>query len=112
MSIETLDHLFWECYYVQHFWNKTFKLLNEKGILIEMNKFMAYIGPLENTAAYYILMLARQYIYKCKFKGTPPNINIFDIKLNKRINLERILALKNDKMDQFDRIWGQYINVH
>ena len=44
------------------------------------------------------------YIYQCKFKNTIPNIEIVQIQPKNKKPLEQKVALKNDKIDQFNEI--------
>ena len=50
-------------------------------------------------------MIAKFYIYQCKFKNTTPNIETFQIKLKNRKTQEQKIALKNDNIEQFSEIW-------
>ena len=37
MEIETLNHLFWECIHVQHFWTNLSVFLQEYNVLVQFN---------------------------------------------------------------------------
>ena len=104
MAIETIDHLFWECFLIQYFWNKLFDLLIKYNFDVIKNKFNVFLHT-RDRLLFYIYMFAKFYIYQCKFKNTIPNIEIFQIKLKNRKTLEQKIALKNDQIEQFNEIW-------
>ena len=61
MAIETLDHLFWECFITQYFWNKLFDLLSQYNFNdIKTNFIYSYI---RGTAYYLTSTCLRNIIY-------------------------------------------------
>ena len=44
MDIKTLNHLFWECIHVQHFWKNLFILLQEYNVHIQFNLRYILLG--------------------------------------------------------------------
>ena len=108
MEEETIDHLFWNCMEIQHFWNSVFAFINSKNRRnISMNKYYVFFGY-KNSAVTYITTLAKYYIYCCKFKQTIPSFTGFKRKLTKSINFEHYIALTQDKLDTFNDMWNIY----
>ena len=115
-EIETLNHLFWHCGYVQTFWTDFLKLLQEKCIhctRLNLNEQLVLFGSSDNIYTdkpiNFILLFAKFYIYKCKFQNDRPNIRQFIMQLENRFIIERTLAFKNNKETEFDRNWKLYI---
>ena len=66
MAIETLDHLFWECFTLQYFWNKLFDLLSQynfNDIKSKFHNIFIHEGPL-------IIL----HLYVCKILYIPVQI--------------------------------------
>ena len=72
-DIETVEHLLWECNYVQLFWKELLKLLREKCTHCDrfaFSKELVIFGLKENVmldnAIDFIILFAKFFIYKCK----------------------------------------------
>ena len=115
-EVESLNHLFWNCVHVQKFWNDFSNLLQEKCmhcIRLNLNEQLILFGSSENIFTdkpiNFILLFAKFYIYKCKFQNNRPNIRQFSQQLQNRFTIERALAFKKNKENEFDTNWQLYI---
>ena len=106
MAIETIDHLFWECHFVQYFWNKLFDFLSQHHFIDIGNKFNIFLYTGDRLLSY-IYIFAKFYIYQCKFRNMIPTFNTFSTKLKNRKNLEHKIALENDRTEYFHEIWDR-----
>ena len=81
--------------------NITFDLLNitfgseEKGV--------------HNSLLNFIIICGKYFIFRRKYIKTLPCFNSFKIYLNKRIEIEKHIALEKDKLEVHNRKWGQFI---
>lgn len=108
-AIETIDHLFWECFYTQRFWNQVRKYINNKDIQEEITKTITFMCISNNTAVSEILLHAKYYIFKSKCKSKNPSFDVFKIKFESRLKLEQNLAQQQEKLEAFKRKWDKFI---
>ena len=110
MEIETL-HLFWECTYVQQFWMSLSDLLQQCNINIDMNIKTVSFGicqpnPNHNIRVQnFIIYVAKNFIFQNKQRKQAPNILHFKSYLISRIQIEKEIALLNDKLAFFELKW-------
>ena len=110
MAVESIDHLFWECHLIQPFWNNLFDMLVQLNLDVMRSKLDVFLYT-ENKILSYVYTLAKFYIYQSKFKNVVPNINTFKIKLRHRKTLEQQIAIKHDKLQDFNNTWGN-LQIH
>ena len=102
MAVESIDLLFWECDLIQHFWNN---LLAQCNLNVARNKFDVLLYTKSQILSY-IYSFVKFYIYQCKFKNVIPNIDAFKTKLSYRKILEQHIAIKNDKLQEYNDTWN------
>ena len=111
--IETVNHLFWECHYVQHFWSELKTYLSNLNINITFDLSTITFGVIEkglhNTLKNYILICSKYFIFRSKYMKTIPCIKMFKNYLNKKIEMEKHIALSKDKLDIHNRKWANFI---
>ena len=111
MYIETTRHLFWECRYIQQFWNSVSNLLREVHLEININFEVITLGIHEYTVNMktnvqnFILIFAKHFIFKSKYSEDIPTFQKFKHCLIKRINIEHHIAHNRDKLDIHDNKW-------
>ena len=113
---EKLEHLFWYCEVVQNFWNKIEFLINMKSdYIFIMHKHAAFFGITFDVALYmpinYILILTKYYIYKCRIQNKQPNIKIWQNEVKDYLFLEKMIAIKNNTYEKFEKNWNKWIVV-
>ena len=81
---DTIQHIFWECKQSQQFWTRFLVLPKEKCTScyrLRLSECLILFGIDDNIKTEnvfdFILLLAKQYPYKCKIEKQPPNIDIF-----------------------------------
>ena len=72
MEIETINHLFWECYYVQHFWANLATFLLRYNITMHFSLKYVTFGITERAHCIktqvenFIILLGKYFIFKNK----------------------------------------------
>ena len=111
MEIETLDHLFWECIHEQLFWTNLSTLLQDYNVFIHFNLRNIMLGITEGTnqtevqTKNFIILLGKHFIFKNKYKKQHPNLFHFKLYLKHRINIEKHIFFKKDRLAQFNKKW-------
>lgn len=116
MEIETLDHLFWECRHVQVFWMQLRDFLHTNRIELEVTLRTVTFGLSEKYTCNtniknFIILIAKYYIFLNKYYRSIPNLHAFKIHMKKRLRIEKEIALMKDKLFEFERQWGNIMNV-
>lgn len=110
---ETTIHLFFECELVQkRIWKPLCKWINHFhsisiNISVEIvicNNFKGRLSKLINT---YIL-IAKFYLYRAKTQNANVSFTNFVTDLVRHKNIEKCIALKNDKLYKFARKWDDF----
>lgn len=115
---ETICHLFWECPSVVTFWLNLQKYLAQECfhcVNFHFTKRLVIFGIDENIVTdkvlNFIVLLAKQYIYKCKWKKAIPLARIFITVLKDRYTTEKYLSIMAFKLDTFLLEWLPYDNM-
>ena len=87
---ETLEHVFIDCTFSEHFWNELEIYLSDKlHRTFRLSRIEKIFGSLlENKTVNHILTLARKHIYFSKLNDFKPNMDDFLIYLQQIIKLE------------------------
>ena len=117
-NIETLIHLFWDCYFVNTFWKDLVKLLQEKCAHCDIFNLCQELVIFGSTKKIYtdkamdsIILYAKMYVYKCKLQEKMPQLEHFMPELKYRTSVEKILAIKSSKLSVFNEKWKLYSNI-
>jgi hypothetical protein len=112
---ESINHLFWQCRYIQTFWHDFNELINEKcenAININVSETFIILGHDSNIACddtfYFIVLFAKQYLYHCRMNAIFPNIGVFRRKLANRFKIEVYNAKVNCLFPEFSAKWACY----
>ena len=111
MEIETINHLFWECNYVQHFWANLATFLLRYNITMHFSLKYVTFGIterahcIETQVKNFIILLGKYFIFKNKCLKTQPTISHFKVYLSQRINVENHIYFIKNRLAQFDTKW-------
>ena len=97
MEEETIQHLFWNCNIVRHFWAELEAQLHSKcdncarlSLSMELVLFGVKDNVITDKAFDYLILFAKFFIYKCKLQSTQPNCTPFIHNLKFQVKLQRI----------------------
>ena len=117
MEIETFSHLFWECTFVQQFWASLSDFLNRCDINVNIDLKTINFGIIQSNpncnviVKNFIIYLGKYFIFQSKHKKEIPNIQHFKSYLITRIELEKEIAMLNDKLAFFETKWRNIIDT-
>ena len=101
-----LKHLitYFECIRVQLFWTNLSTLLQDYNVCIHFNIRNIMLGITEGTnqsevqTKNFIILLGKHFIFKNKYKKQHPNLSHFKLYLKHRINIEKHIYFKKDRL--------------
>ena len=112
---ETISHLLWNCEPVQRFWKELENSLRSKcqhceriAFNLELVIFGTKSNVITDKGFDFILLMAKFYIYKCKFQENLPEFHVFISQLIYRLKIEKNIAFKTDSIEIFERTWYSY----
>jgi len=115
---ETLIHLFWFCPIIQKFWQSLTDWLKKECIHIRHFNltitdiiFQIHDKKRADEVLNIIILLAKQYIYRMKYRGAEPNLQYFKKSLKFYYNTEKYLTYCNCDWTSFDKRWSIYKNL-
>ena len=109
-KLDDINHYFYNCKNTRIFWNSVTRwwtgATNQQVTLSERD---VLIGILDESNKNYALnaciILAKWYIYKCKLNDKQIFIYSFLCDLKHFLNIEKIIALKQGKLIQYNTLW-------
>jgi len=114
-EIETVEHLLWECIYVQLFWKDLLELLRAKCTHCDrftFSKQLIIFGLKQHvkldSAIDFIILFAKFFIYKCKLEKVIPQNKNYIKSLRTRFKTEKYNAIKNKRLNIFKANWLPY----
>ena len=92
---DSIEHFLWQCYFTRHFWRKLETLINtscETSRNIKITEDLVLFGidstVITDNMFDLIILLAKQYLYRCKFEQSVPLVSVFRKQLQLRYKLE------------------------
>ena len=115
-SRDDIAHLFWNCAVVQHFWGDFVNRMKEKcpnASNMKMSAALAILGYdqaiIIDDIAYFIILYAKQFLYKCKLNKCAPNMQALLRMLKYRYQIEEYISRKNMSYEKFVLDWQPYV---
>ena len=115
---ETIPHLMWNCSVSSSFWlnlENTMKNLCMNCSNLQFSEQLILFGVQNNVSTDktidLIIMMAKLYLYKCKWNGSTPLITAFLVYLKHRYTVERYLNTLMGRADIFQQEWFPYVNI-
>ena len=110
-----MKHLFCDCQFAQEFWLQLKIFLSNISIntCFDYNTicFEFISNHISKTLINFVILSAKYYIFKSKYIKTIPNILSFKNFLNKRMEIEKCIALEKDKLEQHNSKWRNFIQT-
>ena len=72
-----------------------------------MRNVILGLFDIENSKFNSVILHAKYYIYKCKGDESKPNYNVFIQILKTCKDTEKIIALKNNRVDKWNSKWNK-----
>ena len=103
---ETVEHLFFNCPLIFPFLRAFYDCLKRYFHNIEFHKEQFLLGFKEESLTLNLLIIiAKNYIYKCKLKEKIPNIIELKYRIKNYNSLEQYIAIKNNNLKGFEKYW-------
>lgn len=119
---ETINHLFWHCDVVQTFWGQLWSLLLfhcthcDRFTLTEKLVIFGWTETTKTDVVIdFILLIAKFFIWKCRFQNVHPVLDNFVHLLKYRYKIERTAACCRGTIVDFEKAWLPYsalIDLH
>lgn len=100
---ENIEHIFWDCSVSQTFWGSFTRMIKERcnhAHNLKITKSLAILGVDNNVKIdhvfYFILILAKKYMYKCRYGNIQPEITAFKNVLTSRYKIEKLNSILNN----------------
>ena len=115
---ETIEHIFWECDNIQPFWENMLRVLQSKCTHLDNLNLCEELVLLGHVRGFksddildQILLLAKHFIYTCRFNHTLPNCNAFLKLLYTRYCIDNYLCKMDEGREDFRQKWQPYMNL-
>ena len=104
---EDLYHLFFNCSFVQAFWNVfTVWWFDLSGEYLTLSLKDIMVGLLQrNDLLNYLIILGKLTIWECRKNNTSPIFRLFLHKVEVEKQVEKIIAIRNRKLRDFQIRW-------
>ena len=112
---EALPHLFSSCAAIQPFWISVKAFLRKNALHPELvNEQSILLGVVETaddvTLLNHLILLAKRYIYKCRFLDVIPSYHYFTAFVKRTYTIECLIAKKNNKMELHYKKWDKILS--
>ena len=109
------EHFLWQCYFTRRFWRLLENLISTRcktAVNIKITENLVLFG-IDSTAITdkifdLIILLAKQYLYRCKFEQSVPLISVFRKQLKLRHELEEYNSKSTFQENTFNARWHWY----
>ena len=110
---ETMMHLFWECTFVQAFWNGIKQWMSKRPCFPnDVFCFQSCLGFVDNTSnilSHHFLLICRYHIHSSKLMRLYPSPTLCVQNFLTCLEVERRYALQNGNLEKFNAKWGAFI---
>ena len=109
-TIETIEHIFAECFVVKEIWIEVEKWISGVfNIQTSFDKYSILFGKYENSTIHrlenLIILFTKQYVFQTKMRSSRPNAMVLKNVLTKRLYIEQFLLLKNCNYLDYNNYW-------
>ena len=116
-SVESLEHVFFNCDTASAIWDNLEYIIFEKtNTVVHFDFSMVMFGVLSNQYPYkdtlnFIIIYTKFYMYINLKKHDLPNMNGLISFLSQNFKIQRFIACKHDKISLFDDKWNLWRNI-
>ena len=104
---EDIQHFFWDCTELVSFWQNIQTHILKNSVHLDMRNVVLGLCDIENSKFNFVILNAKYYIYKCKWDESKPNYNVFIKILKTCKDTEKMIALKNNRVDKWNSKWNK-----
>ena len=107
-SVETIEHLFYECIHTRKLWEDLFQWIYDKtGLRINFSKFEIILSAANDDLKIFnlIFMIVRKQIYSIRCLKNKLNIFVIKYHLTQYYKAEKLIACKNGNLTNFNSKW-------
>ena len=112
-EVETLEHIFFDCNIVKTFWDQFTNWIRSKTLIdVEYSKENIFLGFNVNNpplAINNLILLAKQFIYRCKCQKSKPKMSSFLHNIDLLIQIEKIIASNKNKLSAHYCKWEDFL---
>ena len=109
---ESLEHILINCNYTKEFWAEVIKWLRSLKVNINnLNNKEIMLGMPnceDELFVNHVLLIAKQYLYSCRWRKTFPIFKVFTSRLRKIQNLELAIAESKNKLSLHTVKWAKF----
>ena len=112
---DSIEHMFWRCRYIRNFWNIVEDQLIEKCPVIANLSLTENIILFGTDTDFYsdntfdlIILLVKQYIYRCKVEKCMPTFSVFKKMLKVRYLVDEQIARASMDVNKCEIFWSNY----
>ena len=112
---DSIVHCFWNCQYTSNFWQSFEAWVNmqcENACNVHLSECYILFGDANNLKTDqifdFIVLMAKQYVYSCKYKKELPFLHVFKKRLSSRFKIEKYNAAICQSLQKFEVDWFFY----
>ena len=107
---ETICHLLYFCNISQAFWREFTDLLASRTMFIlNLNQEVVLFGTSLNKTLNVIILLAKFYLYRCKYRSNSPRLKFFLLMLKDYYFVQKYNATVYCRIVSFDSEWKRWL---
>ena len=111
-SVDTIEHYFLQCSTVSNFWKRVQNWWESNfEQIFAINMKIVIFGDLQNSCVQkcknFVIMQAKWYIHKQKMNKSEPYFMDFLSRLKNAVEIEKIIYIRNNKINLFQDTFGQ-----
>jgi len=112
-NTESLIHLFWDCEFVQTFWQNIQHWLIQhqikpKDLSLTLPTCLGLVDSTEDTLLHHALLIGRYHIYSSKVKKTLLNLQVFSQTFLKSQEIKKCYAYKTNTVKKHKSKWNLF----
>ena len=107
-TVETIEHIFYDCVHIKIIWEELFNWIHEKcDLRINFSRFEIMLNAANDDLKIFnlIFMIVKKQIYTIRCAKSNPHINVIKYHLNQYYKAEKQIAIRNHHESAFLHKW-------
>ena len=110
--VDGLEHYFFDCAEVHDFWLELEEIINAKGIAMRFARQEVLFGADRFSSIINLIdLVAKQFIVNQNYDNGCKGMPLFRAALLKMFNMEKLIAIKNDRIEKFRIRWAAFVGT-